>query len=491
MSVGGRTTAPGRFAAFASCSLSGGFGEEALITTVIDDAPFTGFHARLAIACSGGPLLDGYILSIVGTALIGMTDELDLSTADISLIGASALIGMFIGGALFGVLTDKIGREVMYTADLVVMALCSVLSFWTESVWLIVILRFVLGMAVAADYPIATSLLSEWLPRKHRGTLLGFQIVAWYLGSVLAYVVGYFCLTFFGNGSWRWQLASGAVLCVFFLIIRQTTAPESPRWLAQHGRENEAAHMIEKYLGEKVAPAELIEPSEAQHQGSIRELFTPAFRKRTIFCCGFFLCQVAVLFAMLTFGPRILESFGMPKGTWMDTLGVALISLVFLIGCLPAMRLINTVGRRPTIVWCFGLMIIPVLAIGIWPSMPMLLAFVMLCLYAFFCGGPNVLDWTYPNELFPTHIRATAVGFATSISRVGAALGTFLLPWSLDNLGTSTTFLCAAAVTALGFLICLWGAPETKGRDLTAASAVIQIKPKLPRVPRATGGELL
>lgn len=443
------------------------------MSTVIDDAPFTGFHKRLAIACSGGPLLDGYILSIVGTALIGMTPELNLTTGDKQLIGASALIGMFVGGALFGVLTDKIGREVMYTLDLVVMMVCSILSFWTESVWLIVVLRFVLGMAVSADYPIATSLLGEWLPIKQRGKLLGFQIVAWYAGSVLAYVVGYLFLHFGGNGSWRWQLASGAVLCAFFLIIRQSTAPESPRWLAQHGKADKAAGMIEKYLHVRVDPADLIEGGEAAEpvrHGSLRELFRPQYRKRTLFCSGFFLCQVAVLFAMLTFGPQILSAFGMPSGTWMDTLGTALISLVFLLGCLPAMRLIDTLGRRPTIVWCFGLMIVPVLFIGIWPSMPALLAFLMLLLYAFFCGGPNVLDWTYPNELFPTHIRATAVGFATSISRVGAALGTYLLPWSLDHLGMGPTFLSAAALTALGFLICLWGAPETKGANLEAAA---------------------
>src|SRR6266568_1676839 len=119
----------------------------------------------------------------------------------------------------------------------------------------------------------------------------------------------------------------------------------------------------------------------------------------------------------------------------MDTLGTALISLVFLIGCLSAMKLIDTIGRRPTIVWAFGLMILPLLFVGIWPTMPAALAFIMLCAYAFCCGGPNVLGWIYPNELFPTHIRATAVGLATSVSRVGAALGTYLLPWSLDHLG--------------------------------------------------------
>ncbi|RDI69000.1 MFS transporter [Nocardia pseudobrasiliensis] len=442
------------------------------MSTVIDDAPFTSFHKWLAVACSGGPLLDGYILSIVGTALIGMTSELDLSTSDTQLIGAAALIGMFVGGALFGVLTDRIGREVMYTADLVVMAVCSVLSFWVEATWLIVVLRVVLGMAVAADYPIATSLLAEWLPVKQRGRLLGFQIVAWYAGSVLAYVVGYLALTFGGPGSWRWQLASASVLCVFFLIVRQKTAPESPRWLAQHGHADKGARMIEKYLEVRIDPKELIEDSarEAEH-GSIRELFGPVYRKRILFCSGFFLCQVAVLFAMLTFGPQILSAFGMPSGTWMDTLGTALISLVFLIGCLPAMRLIDTIGRRPTIIWCFGLMVLPTLFLGLWPTAPAVLAFGMLCLYAFFCGGPNVLDWTYPNELFPTHIRATAVGFATSASRIGAALGTYLLPWSLEHQGLGRTMLYAAALTAIGFGVCVWGAPETKGVDLAAAGA--------------------
>ncbi|MFD0330587.1 hypothetical protein ACFQZC_26245 [Streptacidiphilus monticola] len=81
------------------------------MSTVIDTAPYTRFHKRLALACSGGPLLDGYILSIVGVALIGMQPQLGLSTADVSLIGAAALVGMFVGGAVFGVLTDRIGRR--------------------------------------------------------------------------------------------------------------------------------------------------------------------------------------------------------------------------------------------------------------------------------------------------------------------------------------------------------------------------------------------
>ncbi|MER7845710.1 MFS transporter [Kitasatospora sp. NPDC096077] len=460
------------------------------MSQTIDNAPYTAFHRRLALACSGGPLLDGYILSIVGVALIGMRPDLGLSTAEVSLIGAAALVGMFVGGALFGVLTDKIGREVMYTADLLVMVACSVLSFWVDSVWAITVLRFVLGMAVAADYPIATSLLAEWLPAKHRGRLLGQQIVAWYAGSVLAYIVGYLFLELAGPGSWRWMLASSTVLCVVFLVIRRGS-PESPRWLAANGRVGDAVRVVEKHLGVRVDGRELMpDPAaRARSAGGLRLLMTPPYRRRTLFCGLFFLCQVGPLFAMLTFGPQILSSFGMPGGTMMETLGTGLISLVFLLGCYPALRLIDTRGRRPVIIWSFALMTVPLALLGVWPTAPAAIALTALCAYAFLCGGPNVLDWTYPNELFPTEIRATAVGVATSVSRIGAAIGTYLLPLSLTGLGTGPTMLIAAGVTALGLLVCVLWAEETRGTALGAAPAAPRAAqgPGVPtqRVPQA------
>ncbi|MEU8516891.1 MFS transporter [Kitasatospora sp. NPDC048722] len=439
------------------------------MSRTIDNAPYTAFHRKLALACSGGPLLDGYILSIVGVALIGMRPDLGLSTAEVSLIGAAALVGMFVGGALFGVLTDKIGREVMYTADLLVMVACSVLSFWVDAVWAIAVLRFVLGMAVAADYPIATSLLAEWLPAKHRGRLLGQQIVAWYAGSVLAYVVGYLFLELAGPGSWRWMLASSTVLCAVFLVIRRGS-PESPRWLAANGRVGDAVRVVEKHLGVRVDGRELMPEAvgAGRRPGGLRLLMTPPYRRRTLFCGLFFLCQVGPLFAMLTFGPQILSSFGMPGGTVMETLGTGLISLVFLLGCYPALRLIDTKGRRPVIIWSFALMTVPLALLGVWPTAPAAVALTALCAYAFLCGGPNVLDWTYPNELFPTEIRATAVGVATSVSRIGAAVGTYLLPLSLTGLGTGPTMLIAAGTTALGLLVCVLWAEETRGTALGA-----------------------
>jgi putative MFS transporter len=97
---------------------------------------------------------------------------------------------------------------------------------------------------------------------------------------------------------------------------------------------------------------------------------------------------------------------------------------------------------------------------------------VCFCTYALLSGGPTVLEWTYPNELFPTNIRATAGGVATSISRIGAAAGTYLLPISLSKLGIGTTMLIGAGITLVGWLVSVAWAEETRGRTLAETSAL-------------------
>ena len=89
---------------------------------------------------------------------------------------------------------------------------------------------------------------------------------------------------------------------------------------------------------------------------------------------------------------------------------------------------------------------------------------------AFFAGGPGILEWLYPNELFPTSVRASAVGLAVALSRIGAAVGTYLVPVSLDVLGTSTTMYIGTGITLVGLFACVLWAEETKGKSLAEAS---------------------
>jgi putative MFS transporter len=86
---------------------------------VLDDAPLSGFHKRLALYSSGGPFLDGYVLSIIGVALVQITPQFGLSSTVEGLVGASALIGIFLGAFLGGWLTDRFGRQLLFTIDLI------------------------------------------------------------------------------------------------------------------------------------------------------------------------------------------------------------------------------------------------------------------------------------------------------------------------------------------------------------------------------------
>lgn len=106
-------------------------------------------------------------------------------------MATAGLVGVFVGGAVFGYVTDKVGRQVMYLIDLIVLTLASLASAFVADAWQLIALRFVLGVAIGADYPIASSLLAEFIPAKHRGRLLGALFVVWAAGAAAAAGVGW------------------------------------------------------------------------------------------------------------------------------------------------------------------------------------------------------------------------------------------------------------------------------------------------------------
>ncbi|MFD7504337.1 MFS transporter [Streptomyces sp. NPDC059850] len=438
-----------------------------MTTHLIDDSPLTRYHKRLIVACSGGPFLDGFLLSIVGVALTGADDDLALSSSALGIVGAVSLIGLFLGSLVFGPITDRIGRRVMYTADLLAMIVASAVSLWVDTGWQLIVLRFIVGLAVGADYPIATSLLTEWMPRKYRGAMIGLLSLVWLTGAVVAYLVGYVLTTFYGDGSWRWMLASGAVFGVIVLALR-LGAHESPRWLITKGRVEEARRDVSKVLGREVSTAEITALAEEEPLGRTRltELLQRHHMRRILFCGLAWTCFAIPQFALFTYGPIILSHLGFEHDTAGATLGQIILNLGFLVGSFPGMRLVETRGRRPLILGSFLLGALALVPLGVWPHAPAWFAMVFFMLFAVINGAGNILVFIYPNELFPTRLRASAVGLATAVSRVGAVVGTYLVPVALDGIGTGPTMLIGAGVTALGFVISLFWAEETRNRSL-------------------------
>lgn len=447
---------------------------------LIDDAPVTGFHRRLTFFASGGPFIDGYALSVIGIALITMVPGLSMSPGEVGLVGAASLVGVFVGGAVFGWLTDRVGRHAMYIADLLALAVFSVLNAFAADVWQVVLCRFALGMAIGADYPIATSLLAEFLPKRVRGRLLGATFVVWALGAAVAYAVG-FLLRDAGPETWRFLVASPALFAVVTLLCRLGT-PESPRWLLSHGRRDEADAVVKKVYGDQygIADIEDAEATRGSTQGNAEgragfaTIFSRGYGRRTLFVAIFWTAQVIPLFAVYTFAPDLLASFGM-EGDANLYGGSLLISMLFVVGGIPGLWLVERIGRRRLLLWSFGVIAVALAIPAFIPGVQAGPLFVALAIFALASGASSFLEVVYPNELFPTEVRATAVGFGTAISRVGSAASTYLMPLAILHLGAAGSLLIGAIISLVGLVATFLLAPETAHRTLAETTGSMPV----------------
>lgn len=433
--------------------------------SLIDDAPLNSFHRKLLIYSAGGPFLDGFALTIIGVALITLKPALEMDATDKGMVAAAALLGIFVGGSVFGFVTDKVGRQVMYVADLAVLTVASFASAFVSDVWQLIALRFILGIAIGADYPIASSLLAEFVPRRHRGRLLGALFVVWAAGAAAAVGVGW-ALAGLGEDSWRYMVASPAVIGAITLAFRLGT-PESPRWLANKGRHEEARQVCRKVWQVDIPLDSLL---ETQQHTSIRAVLRGRYLRRIVFVGVFYTAHVVPLFAIYSFGPDILEEIGVAgDSTYSAEL---IISALFLVGGAPGLYLVDKVGRIPLLTWTFVIMIVAFGTMALLPDASPTILFAALAIYAIASGACNFIEIIYPNELFPTSVRATATGLVVAISRIGSAATTFAFPALLVATGVTGVMWIMAAVNLAGLLVTVFLGEETKGRELRETSAV-------------------
>ncbi|MEG7363897.1 MFS transporter [Pseudomonas citronellolis] len=436
--------------------------------TSIEDVPLNGFHQLLTIRSGGGSFVDGYVLSIIGVSMVQMTAALGLSTLWQGMIAAAALIGIFFGGFIGGWLTDHFGRKRIFFVGPVLFILSSLAQYWVESALALFLLRLLIGIGVGIEYPVATSLLVEFLPKKHRGPRLATLTILWFAGAALAYMVGNALLRHGGDDAWRLVLASAAVIGAALFLVRLGT-PESPRWLLGKGRAAEAEQVIKSVYGPRFSLQNLPEQPR-QKKLSVWNLLHSGYGKRMLFVSMFWTCSVIPVFAVYAFAPKVLLALNL-QGNW-ASFGSEAITLLFVVGCIIATRLINVIGRRSMLIYSFLWSGLALLGLGAFHASSEAVILALFGAYALFIGGAQVLQLVYPNELFPTEIRACAVGVGTSLSRVGAAVGTYLVPLSLDSLGIAQTMYAAAIVTLVGLLFAWALAPETRSLNLQQAASL-------------------
>ncbi|MCE6234900.1 MFS transporter [Acinetobacter pittii] len=434
----------------------------------VEDAPLNAFHKRLTVAVGGASLMDGYILSIIGVALVQMTATLHLSNFWQGMIATSALIGIFAGGLFSGWLTDKFGRRKIIFVAPVIFLVCSILQFWTDSPMIIFLLRFFVGIAIAIDYSAATSLFVEFVPRKYRGSRLAGFTILWFAGAALAYIFGDIVLRMGGAEGWRWALASSVIIGAILLVSRIGTL-ESARWLITKNRQNEADLVIKKVYGQDFSLTNLPEEHSTQ-KISLGDMLRMGYGKRLMFVIIFWTCAIIPVFAVYAFAPKVLAALKL-QGDW-AAYGSVAITLLFVVGCIIGTKLIDVLGRRKMLIHSFLWSGLALLLLGAFSDASEMIVLVFFGAYALFIGGAQVLELVYPNEIFPTELRPYAMGWGVSATRIGAAIGTFLVPMSLDTIGIGNTMYVAAAVTLVGLIVSIAWAPETKSKSLAEAAAL-------------------
>ncbi|MFC9557177.1 MFS transporter [Rhodococcus sp. NPDC056960] len=436
-------------------------------TTIVSNQADAGFKRRflwkLVLVLTGGMFLDGYVLGIIGPVTGPMADDLGLSTLWEGLIAAGALFGILIGSPLAGWASDKFGRKLMFTADMALFVIASAMQFFVHEPWQLFAVRLLMGVAIGAEYSVGWPLLSEFVPAQLRGRLMGVTLIAWYVGFMIAYLVGYL-LSKHTDLGWRLILGTSTVIAAVLLIAR-IGLPESPRWLWNVGRRDEAHALAHKYM-ESFADMTDVEHEDTR-KGSFGMLFSRQYWRATLFTAGFWFCAVTPYFAIATFADSVLDRYGLSGGL---AGGVGL-SAVAAGAVVITVLLVDRVGRRVLTVPPQWLCMVLLAVIGLWAGAPPMVVLVLFLAFSFFNAMYNTLTGIYPAEVFPTEIRGIGTGFAAAVSRVGAGIGTFMLPWSMANLGTAVTMLIAAAIAGIGAGLSQWLAPETKGMSLSETAA--------------------
>lgn len=438
----------------------------------IDNAPLNAFHLKITGLTFGANFIEGYAIGIIAMALVSLNTDMNLSPLWQGLLGSSMLFGIFIGSIFLGGLSDRVGRNKIFAATFVIVAIASLLQFFVNDPFLLFILRLLIGIALGGDYSVGTTLLVEFIPKKYRGPLIASLSVIWTVGYVISSFVGHY-LANFGTDAWRWMLVSTAIPAIIVLILRLGT-PESPRWLIQKGRKDEALAILKKYIHKD---AVIDEKSIDEDDYTFASLFKKEYRKRTWFGSLFFVCLVIPYFAIYTFLPQIVEKFGFNDPFFVDNL----LNLFLIFGAIAGIWFTIKYSRRGFLISFFALLAISLFLLTVSPSGSNV-SIGFFAIFTFALSAVSNLCSLYISELFPTQIRGVGIGFCISFSRIGSAISTFLLPISMVTYGMEVTMFYLVVVLIVGMIISIAWAPETSNLDLSDASVGGSDNPKNNKV---------
>lgn len=422
----------------------------------LDRLPFTPLHGRLVLGSGMGWALDAMDVGLISFIMTALAAEWSLTPGQLSLVGSIGFVGMALGATLGGLLADRIGRRSVFALTLLIYGLATGASALSTGLAMLLVLRFVVGLGLGAELPVASTLVSEYAPRRIRGRVVVVLEAFWAVGWLLAAVIGYFVVPGSATG-WRWALAIGALPAAYALVVRYGL-PESVRFLERRGRTEEAEAAVRRF--EEAAGVASVPslPLPAAPRPRWAEIWVPRFRRRTI---ALWLVWFGVNFAYygaFIWLPTLLFNSGFDMVRSFEyTLWITLAQLP---GYATAAVLIERWGRRKTLATFLAGSAVAAVSFGLAGTPAVLLASGM-ALSFFNLGAWGALYAVTP-EVYPTWLRATGAGSATAFGRVAAMTAPLLVPVLVAAGGLPVLFAVLGAAFALATVAALF-LPELTG----------------------------
>lgn len=421
-----------------------------------------------AIAAVGG-LLFGFDTAIIAGAIEFVRTEFRLNEMQEGWVAGSLLVGCMIGAAGAGPLSDRSGRKWVLLIAAALYVLSAIASALPQSVTGLTVARFIGGLAVGVSSMIAPMYIAELAPARNRGRLVTLNQMAIVTGILLANLTSWL-LVDAGPNNWRWMFASAA-LPAFGLFLALLFVPESPRWLAQRTRDEEALRILARINPPDQAAAELdaIRGALSAETGTFDELLRPGLRRALLIGVALAsLGQVSGINSIIYYAPKIFLSAGMEEAR-AAMLATVLVGITNFVSTILSLLIIDRIGRKALLLFGTGCMTLTLVLAGRYlsdPGVPISLKVTIVLSYiAAFGIGVGGVVWVVIAEIFPNKVRGRGAAIATVAVWAAAFTVTQTFPPLLAVMSHRVFWIFAVMAAAM-FLFTAVAVPETKGRSL-------------------------
>ena len=422
-------------------------------------------HWRVTLLSGFGWMFDAMDVGLLSFVMVALAREWGLSQGQVGVAISAGLFGMFVGAAVSGTLADRYGRRAVMMATLLVYSVATGLTALAWGYGALLVLRFVTGLGLGGELPVASTLVSEVAPAKSRGRMVVLLESFWAYGWILAALIGFLVIPEYG---WRVAFLIGSLPALYVLVLRRGLT-ESPRYLLRRGRHAEAREAAARLGVETEGLDEEEKQGEPVAGAGLRALWGGAYARRTLMLWVLWFGMVFSYYGIFTWLPQILAGSGRDL---VSSFGfVLLITLAQVPGYFSAAYLVERWGRKGTLVVYLVGSAVAALVFGLRglaadaPGMELVL---WGSLVSFFNLGAWGVLYGYTPELYPTEARGSGTGWATGVGRIGGIVGPYLVGVMLGapGLGTPAVFSMFAAVLLLiAANVWLLG-EETRGRPL-------------------------